>query len=239
MLFWTMRNNKKFCDIKSVNIDEFYHSQVGFDDQSKDGKRFKSICDKLYGIMEGKPRIVGHYIIHTFLFVDSLMDVYKKGWESDLATKLNEFDKRRKEAAEAVRNRHNTEYISYYNEYGQFTQTRSDDANNIRRRHAFFAEEMLKMLAPEKLDENRNFNDFEKEVIFFRDNEQCQFCKMNDKVHKVVWNDSEFHHVKPYKEGGKTTIENGALVHKICHPKSNANVQEFCDWWYRSADTRA
>ena len=35
-----------------VNVDKFYHSQVGFYDQSKDGKRFRKICDEVHNIMK-------------------------------------------------------------------------------------------------------------------------------------------------------------------------------------------
>ena len=38
MLFWSMRKEMKFCSIKSPEIDEFYHSQVGFDNNSNDAQ---------------------------------------------------------------------------------------------------------------------------------------------------------------------------------------------------------
>ena len=231
MLFWTVRKENKFCDIKSINIDEFYHSQVGFDDNSDEARRFESICTKLYESMHGKPRVAGHYLIYLFLLVDSLLNEYVQGWESHMAVKLNEFEKRRHEAAEANKNRRETEHKRYYSEYGQWTQTRSDDANTIRRRHAFFTEEMLKLLAPKKLDTKRAFTDLDKKTVFFRDMELCQFCKMNGSDHKILWEECEIHHVTPHADGGATSIENAALVHRDCHPKSEADVETFRNWW--------
>ena len=46
------------------------------------------------------------------------------------------------------------------------------------------------------------------------------------------WENSEFHHVILHKDGGKTVVENGALVHLSCHPKSEAGVKDFADKWF-------
>ena len=111
MLFWTVRKETKFCDIKSSNLDVFYHSQVGFCEDSDGARRFKKICRKLYEALSGKPRVVGHYLIHLFLLTDSLLDEYVLGtWEAHLANRLIEFEKRRAEAVDADKNRRETEY---------------------------------------------------------------------------------------------------------------------------------
>ena len=92
---------------------------------------------------------------------------------------------------------------------------------------------MLKSLAPEKLDEQRTFNDFERQTTFFRDKGFCQFCKMNSKEHKILWEESQIHHVTPHSAGGVTEIDNGALVHRECHPKNDHDVEKFRNWWCR------
>ena len=234
MLFWSSRNKNRFCDIKSSNIDDFYHSQVGFDDKSTDAKRFEQICQKLEGALTGKPKIpVGHLLIHLFLLTDALMEEFAGGWEANLASSLFEFDERRKATAKEVRNRIKPKDERYYSEYGRFTQTRSDDGVSIRRRHAFFTEEMLRLLSPVELDTKKSFSTLERKTVFFRDMESCQWCHMNGDDHKVVWEDCEIHHVKPYVVGGKTNILNAALVHKDCHPKKKENVDKFREWWYK------
>jgi hypothetical protein len=35
------------------------------------------------------------------------------------------------------------------------------------------------------------------------------------------------HHVIEHSAGGATTLENGALVHKACHPKGEAQTAAF------------
>ena len=234
MLYWTVRKENKFCDIKSSNIDEFYHSQVDFDETSKEAKDFLSVCKRMYGIFQGKPKLVGHYLIHLFLLVDRLSKEYVCGWEYQLAAKWHEFDSRRQQAAENVKNSRENEFNRYYFRYGQLTQTQSDNASTIRQRHAFFVEEMLGLLAPEKLADKRMFSDLERQTVFFRDMELCQWCRMKGMNRRVPWDGAEVHHVVPYAQGGGTEIDNGALVHSECHPKGAEAVAEFREWWEQS-----
>ena len=232
MLFWTVRKENRFCDIKSANIDDFYHSQVDFNETSDEGQRFKKICEKMHETLKGKPRIVGHHLIHLFLFIDSLVSEYVSGmWEPHLASRLNEFEKRCREAANANKNNTETEHRRYYTEYAQWTQTRTDNADTIRRRHAFFSEEMLKLLPLKKLDPKRSFSEFERETVFFRDRELCQPCRMSGNDHKLLWEECDIHHVTPHKDGGATRFENAALAHRDCHPKDEQAVREFRTWW--------
>ena len=233
MLYWMVRTEKKFCNIKSSDIDEFYHSQVGFDDKSKEAQRFDAICTKLYRSLQGKPRWPGHYIIHLVLLYDSLLDEYAPGWEPRLAGKLHEFDQRRQKAVTDSRKgqERESEYQKYYTEYGQLTHTRSDDANTIRRRHAFFVKEMISLLSPRKRDPKRSFTELERSTVFFRDRELCQKCLMEKNEHRIVWDESDIHHVVPHSAGGATDIDNAALVHRDCHPKADHDVERFREWW--------
>ena len=236
MLFWTKRVYVKFCDIKSASLDEFYHAHVDFDDKSEIAKRFEKVCQVLYDAFHGKPKIVGHYLIHSFLLVDSLLEEYASGWEPRFASSWHEFETNRNKASQAEKKGEEPENPRYYNEYGRLTQTRSDDAHTIRRRHAFFSAEMLKFLSPIKLDSTRAFSQLERQSVFFRDMEFCQWCRMEKKDHKISWEECEIHHVLPHSEGGQTTIENGALVHHDCHPLASHDVEAFREWWI-GADT--
>ena len=230
MLFSTLRNENKFCDIKSTKIDEFYHSQVGFDTESPDAKRFLRVCDTLGQAFNGKPRIFGHYIIHSLLLADSLLEEFVRGWEDILPQKLEEFDQRRLEASRANKKREDSEFSLYYSEYGRLTQTQSDNAVTISRRHAFFTQEMLKLLSVTLKDRNRAFSELQRRTVFFRDLEFCQWCRMNKKEHKVPWGECEIHHIQPHADGGQTSIENAVLMHRDCHPKNNQDVEQFNLW---------
>ena len=234
MLYSTLQRKNDFCDISSSSIDNFYHSYVGFYTDSIEAKKkedFCRICKKLYDVFQGKPRLFGHYLIHLVLLADGLLKEYVHGWEQYLANALYEFNSQRVEATKNIKEKVEDEVNRYYYEYAQFTKSSSDQAGNIRRRHAFFVAKMLNLLSPTKLDGKRTFSDLERQSVFFRDLEHCQWCKMKGVNHPVYWDDCEIHHVLPYAQGGKTEIKNAALVHRECHPKSSEDVTQFSGWW--------
>ena len=248
MLYWNKVKNKKFCDIKSSNIDEFYHEHVGFDRQGREAKEandFKKICDVVSQEFDGHPKLVRHHLIHLVLLVADLKEHFvPDSWKGRLAEALAEFKPRCKEAQDAANKKGDIEhkYIGYYFEYSLWTSTQSDQAANIQRRHVFFYQEMIALLGAIRKDDNRNFNPADREHIFYRDNRQCQYCEMEREQkqdvqgavmpsHKVDWEKVEIHHVDPHAEGGRTMPSNGALVHKDCHPKAESQVHAFKEWW--------
>lgn len=232
MLFDSVRRNKAFCDIKSANIDEFYHANVDFDDSSSDAKRFEKICHTLYDALAGKQKkIVGHHLIHSILLCDWLEADYAKGWEQRLASCLHDFERRCAEASKSMKGDQSSEFIRYWPSYAQWTQTQADMGRTIQRRQAFFAAEMCRLLNPKRLDDRRGFSGFERQVVFFRDGQQCQRCAMVGEAHPVQWDDCEVHHIQPFAEGGQTVLENGALVHRDCHPRAEPEVERFREWW--------
>ncbi|MGQ0636604.1 MAG: HNH endonuclease family protein [Planctomycetaceae bacterium] len=65
------------------------------------------------------------------------------------------------------------------------------------------------------LDPNRAFSDPQKQEIYTKASGKCAIC--NDPVES---GDDEYdHHPVPYAVGGPTTVENGRLVHRTCHPR--------------------
>ena len=239
MLFAKVREEKKFFDIKSKDIDLYYHQNVDFESDTPDAKQFEKICKKLHEEFTGHPQLVGHHILHLILFMDNLLQNYPNGWRGKLALALRVFKERCDEANKANKvGNYEHEYYPYYSRYFQWTSSSSDTAPNIQRRHSFFIKEMLEILQLEPKDPNRTFSELEREAIFYRDERKCQYCKMHkelseafDEDHIVDWQDSEIHHVVPYVEGGKTEISNGALMHHDCHPKQDATVEQFRRWW--------
>lgn len=236
MQYFSVRTSKRFCDMNSKNIDDFYHQHVGFDETSNERQRFDKICEVLHKAFSGKlNKILGHSLIHSFLLADSLLDDYVRGWEDRLASAMVKFDQRCKKASEDNRDNRDgipNELEQYWNHYAQWTRTNADLGSTIQRRHTFYSREMFELLAPKKRDDIRRFTDFEKQLIFFRDSESCQFCKMQGGPHdKISLAECEIHHVIPHSEGGPTSMENGALMHRDCHPKNREDVARFREWW--------
>ncbi|MDI6903083.1 MAG: DUF262 domain-containing protein [Methanocellales archaeon] len=63
-------------------------------------------------------------------------------------------------------------------------------------------------------DDQRLFDYGQKLAIYHRDKGKCRVCNQ-----KVEFNNAEFHHVTEWADGGRTTVENGILVHPEHHPR--------------------
>ncbi len=228
MLYMTRKQTGSFCDINSPATDAFYHKNLDFDVAAPDIKRFGQVLDELIHLLgDGKrKKIVGHEAMSLVLLVDSLLENYTPAWRDGFATA---FDMFRVNLAKGA----NTKYDNpdeYWLKYGLLTRANSDRGDTIERRHQFFAEKMLSILKPELKDPTRLFGEVEREIIYCRDEKKCQKCGG-----AVLWSDAEIHHVQEHSKGGTTCLDNGALVHKSCHPKGAKAVAEFASTWVKKA----
>jgi hypothetical protein len=170
-----------------------------------------------------RSKVIKHEAIHLLLLVDSLWEDYTRGWITNFAAA---FDKFREEAALGKKTRHDPQPSEYWVRYGQWTRVNSDRAENILVRHQFFVEKMYDWLQPKLKDQQRIFGALERELIYYRDKKRCQECDA-----EVAWSDHEIHHVEEHSQGGKSILDNGALVHKHCHPKGAKRSAEFAEKW--------
>ncbi len=65
-------------------------------------------------------------------------------------------------------------------------------------------------------DEKRLFDYGQRLAIYFRDKGKCQGHGCGKSLN---FDEAEFHHIKPWHEGGPTTVENGLLLCSECHAK--------------------
>jgi 5-methylcytosine-specific restriction endonuclease McrA len=225
MLFFTHRDDGVFCDINAGAIDDFYYEHLGFDSSSVNARRLGEVLDKLTILLRDQKRakIIGHEAIHLVLLVDSLLDEYTRNWEKDFAVAFDSF---REALAVAKKTRYDATPSEYWLSYGVGTRVNSDRADVIQRRHEFFVSKMLAALQPQIKDPVRIFGPLERELIYYRDRKRCAVCDSD-----VVWAEGEIHHVVQHGKGGKTIIENGALVHRHCHPKGAAAEEDFAKKW--------
>jgi hypothetical protein len=214
----------KLCDINRDAIDDFYYKHLDFDPSGIGAKRVREVLDILHQLLgDGKrSRIIRHEAIHLVLLVDSLLDDYTRGWTQHLAAA---FDRFRADVAGAKKKRFDAAPPEHWTRYAQLTRVNSDRADTIARRHQFFTDQMYLRLSLEPKDPVRMYGAVERELIYFRDQKRCQVCKA-----EVLWSEHEIHHVTEHHKGGKTSLENGALVHKKCHPKG-ARAEEFARNW--------
>ena len=218
-----------FTDIKRSEIDDYYYTQLDFDSASPECQRLRSILDKLCQLLSAwkGPKLLGHNAIHLVMLLDSLLDDYTRSWEGAFLNAQEEFSRLHTDAAYKNKNGGLIGiWQEAWQEYGVWTRANSDSAESIERRHRFYSRKMLAFLGDDLVpkDSQRAFNDLERRVIYWRDAGVCQFC---NSTFKVDWPNCDIHHVVPHKDGGRTILGNGVLVHPECHPKSDAAVREF------------
>ncbi|MES5486336.1 DUF262 domain-containing protein [Bradyrhizobium sp. INPA03-11B] len=217
MLFFERkeRGSDYFCDINAATINDFYFSHIDFDRHSSNAQRLVDILDKLASLLAAgdRPKLKGHDAIHLVLLVDSLWDDYTRSWELQLPQALDRF---LNDLAKAKGTKDSAKPDEVWLRYGQWTRVNSDRGERIAHRHAFYVERMMKYLKPLQLkDPKRIYGELERELIYFDSNKMCAVCDVT-----VPWDEHEIHHVTEHSKGGATSMDNAALVHKACHPKS-------------------
>lgn len=223
MLFFSRRADEidDFPDIKAKDIDDYYYNNLDFDGESDDCQRLWGILDKLSNLLgDDNPKIRRHEAIHLVLLLDSLLDDYARDWESKLQEAHGKFAKLLTEATlSQKRNMPNETWLRY----GIWTASGTDRGEIIQRRHQYYTAKMMDFLGDLRpKDPKRLFGQLEREFIYWREGRKCQVCEAD-----VQWGDAEIHHIEEHSKGGRTDLENGALVHKHCHPKGAAQTQAF------------
>ena len=210
-----------FSNINAQAIDDYYYKNLDFNSGSSDCNRLIAILDKLDSLLGqgNRPPLRAHDALHLVLLLDAIWDDYTRSWEETLATAQDQFSQA---LANSAKNQKNGQPDDFWNFYGVWTRSNSDRGENIQRRHHFYSQRMSEFLGNlTAKDPTRAFGPLERELIYWRDHKNCAVCNA-----QVLWSDAEIHHVNEHGEGGKTTLENGVLVHQACHPKGQA-AKEF------------
>jgi 5-methylcytosine-specific restriction endonuclease McrA len=213
-------------DIGASQLTDFYYENLDFDAGGTDAAKIIRLFDKAKALLTGQKiaRLKGHDVIHMMLLIDDLLDTYTRGWEDDFVPALNTFMAR---VASASKDAKAGLQPPYWVEYGQLTRTSSDSRETIGRRHNFYAREMRSLLPNlQSKDPVRLFGPLERHVIWYGQHRRCAVCKST-----LDLSECETHHVEEHSKGGGTVIENGAAVHKECHPKGAANTAAFAKLW--------
>ncbi len=213
-------------DINASAIDHLYYENLDFDPDGQEGRRIWEVFDLLYILLRdgNRPRLRGHDTIHAALLVNRLREGFTPSWREQFASALDAFLFNLKGASRA--DEADDKYL-YWSQYGTWTRVNSDRGENISQRHSFYVSEMLsEMPETHPTDPIRQFSAEIRELIYFRQRKKCAVCNSD-----VSWSEAEVHHVKEHHKGGRTTLENAALVHKSCHPRSRQEVSNFAERW--------
>lgn len=224
MLIFERAETGGFIDIGTPEVDDYYYRNLDLQLTDIRVNRLTRVLDQAVAIFAGQltPKFRSHEAIHIVLLLDSLMQDYSKSWIPRFHQAYDGFK-------EKVALDKKAKSGDYWYEYGSLTQTQSAQARTIQRRHTFFCKHMLDVLQPVPLDSNRIYGEVEREILYYRQHKRCAVCG-----NEVKWVDLEVHHVEEHHIGGRTTLDNGAIVHKECHPKGVAATNFAKQWVERT-----
>ena len=234
LLFAQQRNvGATLPTINSSAIDYLYYDNLDFEADGADGRRITQVFDLLNGLVRDgtRPKLRAHDAIHAALLVNRLRDGFSPAWQDEFPSALDNF---LHNLREAPKDDDQHPKYRYWSQYGNWTRTNSDRGDRITQRHEFYISEMLaEMPATTPRDPTRHFTPEMRELIYLQQRKKCASCGGN-----VIWSDAEIHHVQEHRHGGRTTLENAALVHKECHPRSSSDVAEFAKQWHEKRESR-
>lgn len=221
MLLFERTESGNFIDIGTPDVDDFYYRHLDFKLDDPRVRQLTRVLDKTVEIFSAQltPKFRAHEAIHLVLLIDSLMRDYSDSWVPNFHAAYDKF----KEQAALHKKAHSGDY---WYEYGALTQTQSAQGKTIQRRHAFFSQHMLAELQPKLLDTTRIYGDVEREILYYQQGKRCAVCEKD-----VKWADMEIHHVEEHHTGGTTSLDNGVVVHKTCHPKGVEATLAFAKRW--------
>ena len=221
MLFFEHTTNGSYIDVNTRAIDDYYYKNLDFDLKSQKVKNFEKVLDKIVELFKGHKgrRIKQQEAMHIVLFVHTLITEYVHGWESKFVSAFEQF---RKDALLAKKQKDG----EYWLNFSMLTSTASSNAKSVKTRHEFFEKKMLEFLKPNKKDNRRTLDQTEREIIYDKYNKLCAVC-----FESIDWDDLDIHHVKEHYQGGETSMENAAPVHRKCHPKGQEATKQFADNW--------
>ena len=131
--------------------------------------------------------------------MDSLLDDYTRSWESEFASAFDEFRKQFALVEEDPERFEAWRSIGCSMAFGR--ESTAYRAENIQRRHAFFAAKMHERLPLKMKDPQRMFGALEREIIYYRSTTSADGeCDAD-----VIWSrPPRFDHVDQHSQGGKT-----------------------------------
>jgi len=196
------RDPYAFPSVSANELDALYHEHTDFDPAGKLADRFKfalfttgEVFEKVKAKLSTKTKFRRLDVTVTFMYIQ---DVSK--------TDGVKFDKKAvDELAKHVLKIHRGE---------EKPSGKSTASSTLENYYTWWREKMEKDIVV-RLDPQRLFDPAQQKQIWKQAEGKCAKC--DEQVRK---DEAEYDHYPiPHRDGGRTIIENGRLVHKECHPR--------------------
>ena len=212
LLSMNLLSTNKITGIRASELNKMYVDYQTFDKSSNVAKQVSKVLSYLQKMFPSKiPELKRYNVISLYILIASLINDYVlRGREKEIAKWFIDFEQRRKADKE------NPRYVKYH----EYTSHTTDSSEALTYRNTVLIEELMFCIPNLKpKDQQRMFDEAQRQAIFRRDNAVCQICgKICD------WSDYEADHKVPWSLGGETSVENGQCLCKECNRKKSAKL---------------
>lgn len=206
-------------NVKNADLNGMYKEQKELDAKGKEAKAILRNLNILDGIFQEKtPELERYNVISLYCLIAELDRQYVL---SEVREKLLEwfmdFEAKRRTQEETPEDQADPEWMAYKEKISHST----DAEDSIRWRMEFMFRHLLERFPSLSLKDNqREFSNVQKLVVFRRDKGLCQ-VKVKCAGGKLSWDDWHCDHKVPWSKGGKTTVENGQASCSSCNLSKN------------------
>ncbi len=194
------RDPNNFPSVSANELDSLYHEFTDFDVTGPSAARFKEILNQTAEVFEAaksKSKKAKFRRLEVTAVMMYLQDVTKNDhfkFDRTVATKLGG-------------------NIIAAERQGEPAGKKTSGAT-LRAYYTWWREKIAQGVGI-YLDPNRAFSDAQKDEIRTRDKDLCSVCGEHVGDGEVEYD----HYPIPYRDGGRTEVSNGRLVHKVCHER--------------------
>jgi hypothetical protein len=196
------RDPYAFPSVSANELDALYHEHTDFDPSGKLAERFKFVLSTTGEVFEKVKAQLGNKAKFRRLDVTVTM-MYIQDVSKSEGVKID------KKAIEEL-----AKYVRQIQDREDKPSGKSTAGSTLQAYYTWWREQMAMDLVI-RLDPKRAFDADQQAEIRKRDGAKCSICRED-----VSDDDAEYDHFPiPHRDGGRTDVENGRLVHKGCHPR--------------------
>ena len=203
------------ADLKSKNLDDLYKNNKDFDLNGNIAKKIKKTLDYLDKVFDEKtPELKTTYCILLYAMVSGLLDRFViTDMHKNIFNFFIDFEKFRRSELKKDDDK-DQDIMEFQSRVVHGADAKSSIHWKLEHLLARFGVQYPKI---ETKDEKRNFSHEQRLSIWRRDNGICQIANKCDGS-KLAWNDEwDADHIVPFKDGGKTIVENGRVTCASCN----------------------
>lgn len=210
------------CHVRNSNLNAMYETYVDFEDTGVKARKIKRVLDFLAeSFPEKTPELERFSVISLYALVSQCLEKYVlQGKQNNLREWFIGFEAYRASQDLLPIEQCDPEVLAYK----ERTSHSTDSEDSIQWRHDYLLKRFFECVPDiEFKDQQRSFSHEQRLAIFRRDNGICKVAIKCEGV-KCEWDAWEADHIKPWSQGGKTTVENGQVACPSCNASKGGNI---------------